>query len=130
METICVGTGRPVWQLQVLNMKSLLLPTILVCFCRVAFATQADDTIITIDGHTAGATPFLSQLTLSVSDTTSIKSIQFTITPKPGSATRPLSATYSNSYLTERGNIGTGMIFLLVVTKHRPSCKPKQTVIL
>jgi arylsulfate sulfotransferase len=114
METICVGTGRPVWQLQVLNMKSLLLPTILVCFCRVAFATQADDTIITIDGHTAGATPFLSQLTLSVSDTTSIKSIQFTITPKPGSATRPLSATYSNSYLTERGNIGTGMIFLPV----------------
>lgn len=95
-------------------MKTLLLPTILLCFCRAALATQADNTIITIDGHIAGATPFLSQLTLSVSDTASIKSIQFTIAPKPGSATRPLSATYSSSYLAERGDLGTGTIFLPV----------------
>ena len=59
-----------------------------------------------------GATPFLSQLTLSVSDTASIKSIQFTIAPKSDSSTRPLSATYSSSYLAERGDIGTGTIFL------------------
>ena len=95
-------------------MKTLLLPTILICFCRVALATQADDTIITIDRQIAGATPFLSQLTLSVSDPASIKSIQFTIAPKPGSSTRPLSATYSSSYLAERGDIGTGTIFLPV----------------
>jgi arylsulfate sulfotransferase len=93
-------------------MKSLLLPTLLICFCPVALATQADDTIITIDHKIAGATPFLSQLTLSVSDTASIKSIDFTIAPKPGSSTRPLSATYSSSYLDERGDIGTGTIFL------------------
>ena len=92
--------------------KNLLLLTILICFCRVALATQADDTIITIDRQIAGATPFLSQLTLSVSDTASIKSIQFTIAPKPDSSTRPLSATYSSSYLAERGDIGTGTIFL------------------
>ena len=67
-------------------MKILLLPAILICFCRVALATQADDTIITIDGHTAGATLFLSQVTLSVSDITAIKSIQFAIAPKPGSS--------------------------------------------
>lgn len=97
-------------------MKILLLPTILICFCRVALATQADDTIITIDGQTAGAAPFLSQLTLSVSNTTSIKSIQFTIAPRPGSSTRPLSATYSRNYLAERGDISdaTGKIFLPV----------------
>jgi arylsulfate sulfotransferase len=95
-------------------MKSLLLPTLLICFCPVALATQADDTIITIDRQIAGATPFLSQLTLSVSDTASIKSIDFTIAPKPGSSTRPLSATYSSSYLDERGDIGTGTIFLPV----------------
>jgi arylsulfate sulfotransferase len=95
-------------------MKILLLPIILICFSRAALATQADDTVITIEGHTAGATPFLSQLTLSVSDAASIKGIQFTIAPKPGSSTRPLSATYSSSYLAERGDIGTGMIFLPV----------------
>ena len=49
--------------------KNLLLLTFLICFCRVALATQADDTTITIDRKIAGATPFLSQLTLSVSDT-------------------------------------------------------------
>ena len=66
-------------------------------------ATQADDTTITITGHTAGATPFISKLTLEVSNTTVLKSIQFAIDPKPGSVTRPLSGTYSNDYLVSRG---------------------------
>ena len=65
--------------------------------------TQADDTTITITGHTAGATPFISKLTLEVSNTTVLKSIQFTIDPKPGSVTRPLSGTYANDYLVSRG---------------------------
>ena len=93
-------------------MKNLLLPIILICLCRSALATQADDTTITIDRQIAGTTPFLNQLTLSVSDTSAIKSIQFMIAPKPGSSTRPLSATYSNSYLAERGDLVSGTIFL------------------
>ena len=95
-------------------MKALLLPVLVLCFCRTALATQADDTIITIDGSIAGATPFLSQVTLSVSDTAAIKSVQFAIAPKPDSSTRPLSGTYSYSYLAERGNIVNGKIFLPV----------------
>ena len=70
---------------------------------HLAGATQANDTTITLTGHTAGATPFISNLTLQVSNTTVLKSIQFTITPKPGSVTRPLSGTYSNEYLVSRG---------------------------
>ena len=70
---------------------------------HVAGANQADDTTITITGHTAGATPFISKLTLDVSATTVLKSIQFTIDPKPGSVTRPLSGTYANDYLVGRG---------------------------
>src|SRR5256886_16088462 len=69
----------------------------------VAGANQADDTTIIITGHTAGVTPFLSRLTLQVSNTTVLKSIQFAIDPKPGSVTRPLSGTYSNQYLVGRG---------------------------
>jgi hypothetical protein len=68
-----------------------------------AEASQADETTITITSHTAGATPFISKLALQVSNTTVLQSIQFTINPKPGSVTRPLSGTYSNQYLVSRG---------------------------
>ncbi len=74
-----------------------------VAFSHLASATQADDTTITITGHTAGATPFISKLTLEVSNTSVLKSIQFAIDPKAGSVTRPLSGTYSNDYLVSRG---------------------------
>ena len=70
---------------------------------HLAGATQADDTMITITGHTAGVTPFISKLTLDVSNTSVLKSIQFAIDSKPGSVTRPLSGTYSNDYLVSRG---------------------------
>jgi hypothetical protein len=72
-------------------------------FSHLAGATQADDTTITITGHTAGATPFISKLTLEVSNTTVLKSVQFAIDAKPGSVTRPLSGTYANDYLVSRG---------------------------
>ena len=70
---------------------------------NVVGANEADDTTITITGHTAGATPFISNLTLEVSNTAVLKSIQFAIDAKPGSVTRPLSGTYGNSYLLSRG---------------------------
>ena len=66
----------------------------------LAGASQADDTTITIDSQTQGSTPFISQLTLTASDVTTIKSIRFEITPKLPSVTRPLSGTYSSVYLT------------------------------
>jgi arylsulfate sulfotransferase len=74
-----------------------------IVFSPIAGANQADDTTITITGHTAGPTPFLSRLTLHVSNTTVLKSIQFAINPKPGSFARPLSGTYANFYLMNRG---------------------------
>ena len=85
--------------------STIILGTVFIVFSHLAGASQADDTTITIDAHTAGATPFISQLTLTVTagDTTVIKSVQFTITPKPGSVTRPLSGTYSHDYLVSRG---------------------------
>src|SRR5215471_8138271 len=80
----------------------LIIPTML-CLCQRARATQADDTTITIDSQAAGVTPFISQLTLTASDTTVIRQIQFTIAPKSGSVTRPLSGTYSQQYMIDRG---------------------------
>src|SRR5205085_7472555 len=72
-------------------------------FSHLAGASQADDTTITITAKTAGVTPFISKLTLQVSNTTVLKSIQFAVDPKPGSVTRPLSGTYANQYLVSRG---------------------------
>jgi arylsulfate sulfotransferase len=81
----------------------VVVAAIFMVFTRLAGANQADDTTIRITGHTAGATPFISKLTLEVSNTTVLKSIQFAIDPKPSSVTRPLSGTYSNDYLVGRG---------------------------
>jgi arylsulfate sulfotransferase len=98
------------------NIARLLLALSFSFLSYHALATEADDTTITIVGETPGVTPFISQLTLNASDTSVIKSIQFSIAPKAGSVTRPLAATYSNAYLSDRGDInpGTGDIFLPV----------------
>ena len=94
----------------------IVVGAIFMAFSHFAGSNQADDTTITITGHTAGATPFIGKLTLAVSNTSVLKSIQFTITPKPGSVTRPLSGTYTNNYLVGRGleNPQTGEIVLPV----------------
>jgi arylsulfate sulfotransferase len=81
----------------------IIIGVVFMVLTHLAGANQADATTITITDHTAGATPFISKLTLQVSNTTVVKSIQFTIDPKPGSVTRPLSGTYSNDYLLSRG---------------------------
>ena len=81
-----------------------------------AGSNQADDTTIGIIGYTPGVTPFVGKLNLMASNTTVLKEIQFTITPKPGSFARPLSGTYANYYLVDRGfeNQQTGAITLPV----------------
>jgi hypothetical protein len=83
---------------------------------HVARANQADDTTITFHGYTPGVTPFISNVNLTASNTAVLKSIQFTIHPKPGSVIRPLSGTYANYYLVDRGfeNPQTGEISLPV----------------
>jgi arylsulfate sulfotransferase len=82
---------------------SIIIGAVFMVLTHLADANQADDTTITITGHTAGATPFISNLTLEVSNTTVLNSIQFAIDAKTGSVTRPLSGTYSNDYLVSRG---------------------------
>jgi arylsulfate sulfotransferase len=52
-----------------------------------------------------GPTPFISFLFLTLDRPADIKSIGFTIVPKSGSVTRPVSVTYSKNYLQQRGFI-------------------------
>jgi hypothetical protein len=92
------------------------LVAVLILSTPIAGSNQANDTTIRINGYTPGATPFISKLSLIASNTAVVKEIQFKITPKPGSVTRPLSGTYSNDYLLDRGseNQQTGEIILPV----------------
>jgi arylsulfate sulfotransferase len=92
----------------------IVVGAVFMVFSHLAGATQADDTTITITGHTAGATPFISKLTLEVSNTTVLKSIQFAIDSKPGSVTRPLSGTYSRDYLASRAYVHPPEVILPV----------------
>lgn len=77
---------------------------------------RADAQSVTITGQTAGPSPFIAQIQLTANPPASVKSIKFQITPKAGSVTRPVSATYSIDYLQRRGyfNSQTGAILLPV----------------
>ena len=81
-----------------------------------AFATQADDTVVTVSGQEEGATPFIQKVKLLVSDPGAVRSIKYTIDPKEGSVTRPVSATYLPDYLNKRGffQLSTGEFTLPV----------------
>ena len=98
----------------------------LFVFPHVARANQADDTTIVFHGYTPGVTPFISNVHLTASNTSVLKDIQFTIHPKPGSITRPLSGTYINYYLVDRGfeNPQTGEITLPVYGLYDGSTNP------
>jgi hypothetical protein len=71
----------------------------------LALATQADNTTIQVASQEAGPTPFIRNLTLSATNLDALKAVQFTIAPKTGSVTRPLSALYSKAYLLQRGYV-------------------------
>jgi hypothetical protein len=75
---------------------------VLILASHSASATQADETTIFSVGRIA-INPFIRHLKFKVNPVANLKSVQFTVQPKPGSVTRPISATYSSSYLTERG---------------------------
>lgn len=65
-----------------------------------------------MEGRTAGPTPFISLVRLTLSDPASLESIEFTVRPKPRSQTRAISAIYSSAYLQSRGylDLSTGRV--------------------
>jgi len=76
--------------------------TVLMLASQSASGTQADETTIISLGRIA-INPFIRHLKFKVNPVANLKSVQFTVQPKPGSVTRPISATYSRNYLSQRG---------------------------
>lgn len=81
----------------------IIAASVLISTLQSASATQADETSIIFTGRKAGSVPFIRQLNFRVSPIANLRSVQFTVQPKPGSVTRPISATYSSGYLSSRG---------------------------
>ena len=69
-----------------------------------------------LDRIVPGPTPFISFLTLKISDPAALGSIKFTVRPKPHSQTRAIAATYTSAYLQSQGyfNVGSGKLTLPV----------------
>ncbi|MCG3149645.1 MAG: Arylsulfate sulfotransferase AssT [Verrucomicrobiae bacterium] len=90
-------------------MKQLLIGLIatVLTFTFSATTNAAAPAVVTINGQSAGPTPFISQLDLTVSQASALAGIEFMVEPKPGSATRPVSASYSTAYLQSRGFFDT-----------------------
>jgi arylsulfate sulfotransferase len=83
---------------------------------KIANATSVDAGSVTIVGQSAGPTPFIAMLQMIATPPSTLQSIRFQVTPRPGSVTRAVSATYFSDYLQGRGylNLQTGAITLPV----------------
>lgn len=92
----------------------VIISTLTMAIFLTDSGSNASTASITVIGQKPGITPFLATINLSATNPAAIASIGFIITPKPGSVTRPLSATFSASYLAGRGylNNQTGQIEL------------------
>src|SRR5262249_33638018 len=82
---------------------------------RLSPSSPATATAV-IGNQTPGPTPFIVQINTSINPIGSFVSVQFTVVPKPGSVTKPISATYSGSYLFSRNyiNVNTGAVVVPV----------------
>lgn len=58
---------------------------------------------VTIDGIVPGFTPFVSFVSFKISNPADLSTVGFAVTPKPGSQTQSLRATYSRDYLQNAG---------------------------
>src|SRR4051794_34628889 len=79
----------------------------LLAVFRLSGELQAAPATVTVTNYSAGPTPFINNLRLTVTPVSALQGIRFEIVPKPGSVTRPMAATYSTAYLQERGYLNT-----------------------
>ena len=85
----------------------LLAPASLLLSLLIADPSQAAP--ISIVNQVQGRTPFIWNVTLNGINTSALQSVQFSIRPKTGSLTQPISATYSATYLSSQNRINSGL---------------------
>jgi len=97
-------------------MKTWIITVSTAFFLIWSADSNAIHTSPELDKIVPGPTPFISFLTLKISDPAALGSIKFSIRPKPHSQTRAIAATYTSAYLQSQGyfNVGSGKLTLPV----------------
>lgn len=97
-------------------MKTLLIVIGAALFLVFGGDSVAVRTLVSLDGNLPGPTPFISFVRFRISDPANLSTISFSILPKEGSQTRPVTATYSSAYLKREGyfQLGSGKVSLPV----------------
>jgi arylsulfate sulfotransferase len=70
-----------------------------------AVPAQAISDAVTITRQEPGPTPFISLVHLTMNNPAALEYVKFTVTPKEGSVTRPVSARYPIAYLQGRNYV-------------------------
>lgn len=81
-----------------------LLPCLLLAACHHADDdTQAEEARLRVVSQATGLTPFVANLTLALDDFDHLASVSYTIAAKPGTYSKPMSATYTREWMTRTG---------------------------
>ena len=90
--------------MQFLRNVSLCLMLVLLASCSGGSSSQPDAMVgkVSIAATAPGPTPFIAHISIQVERADLVRSVSYTITPKPGTVSRPVSITYDNAYLVRR----------------------------
>lgn len=90
--------------MQFLRNVSLCLLVVLLTACGGGSSSQSDAMLgtVTVATTAPGPTPFIAHLGIEIERADLERSASYTITPKAGTVSRPVSITYDNTYLVRR----------------------------
>jgi len=81
----------------------LLSPCLLLAACSHSDDTEAEEARVRVVGQAPGSTPFVASLTLSLDDFSHLSSVSYTIAARPGTFSKPMSATFTRAWIERTG---------------------------
>jgi len=89
------------------TMKSFHMAIMVLIGLAVFYSTERNALAasFSVSTITPGPTPYIGNVTLKVANLKSVDAVQFTVQPKAGSKTKPVSATYKLSYLKSQNYV-------------------------
>ena len=91
--------------MQFLRNVSLCLMVVLLSSCSGGGSSSQQDAMlgkVTIATSATGPTPFIAHIGIDIERADLVRSVSYTITPKPGTVSRPVSIAYNHAYLVRR----------------------------
>lgn len=91
--------------MKIAKQLSLTFLTFFTLLGSLLVASPSEAAPISIVSQAQGKTPFIWNVTIRVLNIPNLESVQFSIRPKAGSSTAPISAIYSSAYLKSQNRI-------------------------